>query len=147
MTNLGAPGATYAALLFFHASALVLWIGSIVATAIVLAASGVDARARGAVALRVYRSLAVPGFVVAFVAGAALLLQAPRHYLVEHHWMHAKLLFVLAVIGLHHVIGAKARKAEAGTLADPSSAAKLGWITLACAVAAVACVTLGPLVM
>ncbi len=127
---------TQLALLWLHVSGNIVWIGSILAVAVVLKADVADARARGALGERIYRLLAVPSFVLAFVCGTARLLMDTRYYLVEHHWMHAKLLFALAVIGVHHVIGARAKKLARGTVQDAGPTAMMGLIFAVSAVVA-----------
>jgi protoporphyrinogen IX oxidase len=124
------------ALLWLHVSGNIVWIGSILAVAAVLTANAGDARVRGAVGERIYRLLSVPSFVLAFVAGTARLLMDTRYYLVEHHWMHGKLLFALFAIGIHHVIGARAKKLARGTVQDAGPTAMMGAILAVSAVIA-----------
>jgi putative membrane protein len=104
-------------LVALHVTANVVWIGSILAVGRLLAAGEGDAKVRGILARRVYRSLAVPAFVTSFVAGAIRLALSPDYYFVATHFMHAKLLLALVVIALHHVIGGRAKKAAAGDTA------------------------------
>jgi putative membrane protein len=124
------------ALIWLHISGNVVWIGSILAVAAILTAGTGDPKLRGEIALRVYGLLSVPAFVLGFVGGTARLLLDPRYYLVEHHWMHGKLVFALAVIGLHHVIGARAKKLARGTVQDAGPTAIMAAILAASAVAA-----------
>ena len=124
------------ALIWLHVSGNLVWIGSILAVAAVLTAGAGDARVRGQVGERVYRLLAVPSFVLSFVCGTGRLLMDTRYYLVEHHWMHGKLLFALAAIGIHHVIGARAKKLSRGTVQDAGPTAMMGAIFVASAVIA-----------
>ncbi|HSC87497.1 MAG TPA: hypothetical protein VLC09_09520, partial [Polyangiaceae bacterium] len=65
-------------------------------------------------ALYLYRKLAAPAFALAFTFGAARLVMDLRGYFVVTHFMHGKLTLAVAVIGLHHVIGARAKKRAAG---------------------------------
>jgi protoporphyrinogen IX oxidase len=122
------------ALIWLHVSGNVVWIGSILAVGLVLAGGRGEAKLRGEVASDIYRRLAVPSFIVAFLAGAVKLLSEPSFYLKQHHWMHAKLPLALGVVALHHVIGARAKKTAAGTV---SEAGRAGALTLALAVCAV----------
>jgi putative membrane protein len=124
------------ALVWLHVTGNIVWIGSILSVAAVLTAKSGDPRVRGEIGERVYRHLAVPAFVLSFVAGAARLLMDPRYYLVEHHWMHGKLLFALVAIGVHHVIGGRAKKLARGTFTDAGPAAMMAAILAASAVIA-----------
>src|SRR6185437_4795897 len=112
-------------LIWLHVSGNLVWIGSILAVGAVMTTRSVeDPRARGRIAYDIYRRLAVPGFVIAFVCGAIRLGLDAKHYLRDSHWMHAKLLFALVVIALHHVIGARAKRLaghSAGHSADPAA--------------------------
>jgi len=128
--------ATQNALIWLHVSGNLVWIGSILAVAAVLTAPLGEARVRGEVGERVYKLLAVPSFVLSFVCGTARLLMDTRYYLVEHHWMHGKLLFALAVIGIHHVIGGRAKKLARGTVQDAGPTAMMSAIFAASAVIA-----------
>ena len=104
------------ALIWLHVSANLVWIGSILAVGAVMAARDAgDPKTRGRIASDIYRRLAVPSFVISFVCGAIRLGLDPKHYLKDSHWMHAKLLFALIVIALHHVIGARAKRLAQAT--------------------------------
>src|SRR5262245_4510543 len=103
------------ALTWLHVSGNIVWIGAILAVAVVILGPGAP-KDRGTIALGVYRRLAVPGFVVSFVCGASRLFLDPELYFKLTHWMHAKLSFALAVIGIHHVIGGRAKKLAQGTV-------------------------------
>jgi protoporphyrinogen IX oxidase len=120
-------------LIWLHVSGNIVWIGSILAVGAVLVSASAEAKVRGKLASDIYRRLAVPAFVVSFVAGMARLFSDPVYYLRLHHWMHAKLPLALAVIGLHHVIGARARKMSVGAVQEPGPA---GILSVALAVAA-----------
>ncbi|HVW25941.1 MAG TPA: CopD family protein [Polyangiaceae bacterium] len=110
-----------------HVAANVVWIGSILAVGRIIEVNEGDAKIRGALALKVYKGLAVPAFGVSFVAGVVRLLLNPDYYFVQTHFMHAKLLFALVVIGLHHVMGARAKKVANG---DGAAAAAVPALTL-----------------
>src|SRR5262245_12341591 len=114
------------ALIWLHVSGNIVWIGSILAVAVVLAGGKGEIRARGEIAYDIYRRLAVPSFIVSFLCGAFRLGLDLSYYLKLHHWMHAKLPLALAVIALHHVIGARARKMANGTVQDAGPAGILG---------------------
>src|SRR5262245_49017800 len=106
------------ALVWLHVSGNVVWIGSILAVAVALTSGSGTAKSRGEIGLRIYRLLSVPAFVLAFTTGTVHLLLDVSYYLSQHHWMHGKLLFAFAAIGLHHVIGARAKKLAAGSVQD-----------------------------
>lgn len=106
------------ALVWIHVTANVFWIGSIVAVGMLVCAESVDAKTRGSLAADLYRKLAAPAFAVSFLAGAARLFSDPAYYFKQTHFMHLKLLFVLIVIALHHVIGARAKKLASGQATD-----------------------------
>jgi putative membrane protein len=108
-------------LIALHVTANVVWIGSILAVGRVIESSEGDAKIRGALALQIYRGLSTPAFAVSFLAGVARLVQNLDYYFVATHFMHAKLLAAFAVIGLHHVMGARAKKVAGGTAAAASA--------------------------
>jgi putative membrane protein len=126
------------ALVALHILANVVWIGALMAIAIL------TARARlmtgtaqvGALARRLYLMLATPAFVVSFGAGLARLLMAAKVY-AHLPWMHAKLSFALGVIALHHIVGAKAKRVAAGDANAGRGAALLGFVAFVCAAGAV----------
>jgi len=122
------------ALIWLHVSGNVVWIGSILAVGLVLAGAKGDSKTRGAVASDIYRRLAVPAFIVSFLAGAIRLGLDIPYYLKQHHWMHGKLTLALVVIALHHVIGARARKMANGAVQEAGPA---GILSLVLAVAAI----------
>jgi len=101
----------------------VFWIGSIVATGLILAAKPATATERGELVLVVYRKLASPAFGLSFLTGIARLALSFDYYFKFTHFMHLKLTLGLAVIALHHVIGARAGRAARG---DAAAAAGVG---------------------
>jgi protoporphyrinogen IX oxidase len=106
------------ALIWLHVVGNIIWIGSIISVGLVLLSNKGEPKVRGAIALELYRRVAVPAFIVSIVCGGARLGLDINYYLVEHHWMHGKLVVALGVIGLHHVIGARAKRMAAGTVQD-----------------------------
>jgi putative membrane protein len=124
------------ALIWLHVSGNIVWIGSILAVAVVLVSGKGEPQVRGAIASDIYRRLAVPAFVISFVCGATRLGMDAKHYLKDTHWMHAKLPLALAVIALHHVIGARAKKTAAGTVQDAGSAGTLAVVLAVAAIGA-----------
>ena len=123
-------------LIWLHVVGNITWIGAILAVAAVLTGATGDARTRGEIGLRVYNHLAVPAFILSFVCGATRLALAPSYYLVQSHWMHPKLPAALVVIGLHHVLGARARKMAQGKVQEAGPAAKIAAILALMAAAA-----------
>lgn len=124
-------------LVWLHVTGNIVWIGAILAVGAILTSSVGDPKLRGELGLRVYQRLAVPAFVVSFVCGATRLAMNTSYYLVEHHWMHPKLAVALAVIGLHHVIGARAKKLARGTVQEAGATAILSTVLAVMAAAAV----------
>jgi protoporphyrinogen IX oxidase len=101
-----------------HVIANLVWIGSIVSVGVLLSTMPPEnSQAVGASARNIYLWISTPAFGVSFLFGLARLMQAPATYM-HLHWFHAKLTVVLAVIALHHVIGAKAKRAAAQQNAD-----------------------------
>jgi putative membrane protein len=123
------------ALKWLHVSGNLVWIGAIVAVGFLVATPISEPKTRGALALPIYTRLAVPAFVVSFVCGAVRLSMNVPYYLKEHHWMHPKLLFAVIAIGLHHVIGGRAKKLASGAVQDAGPA---GIMTVVLALSAVA---------
>lgn len=102
---------------WLHLSANILWIGAILSVALILMADKPDAKARGELAKGIYLKLATPGFVASFVFGLVRFMQDVSLY-GKLPWMHIKLTLALAVIGLHHVIGGRAKKMANGDVED-----------------------------
>jgi protoporphyrinogen IX oxidase len=101
--------------LALHMGANVVWVGALLAVVVVLSTRGEDEGARGRLAWRAYRTLALPGFVGSFVFGLIRLGFDWRYYLVTTHFMHLKLVLVVVAIVVHHLVGAKARRMAKGT--------------------------------
>jgi putative membrane protein len=123
-------------LTWLHVTGNLIWIGAILAVGLVLLSPQGDAKVRGELGKRIYLYAATPGFLVSFLFGMGRLLMDPKHYFVETHWMHGKLLFALIFIGLHHVIGARAKKMASGAVADAGPTRGLLIGMLVCAVGA-----------
>jgi putative membrane protein len=124
-------------LIALHVMSNLVWIGSIASVGwLTEAASRQSDPAVGKVVAelgyRLYRRAAVPAFVLSFAFGVGRLLLDPGTYM-RLHWFHGKLTFALAVIGLHHVIGAKARRTAAGSMQAGKSGAILVGALLVCA--------------
>jgi putative membrane protein len=128
-------------LLSLHVMANLVWIGSISCVGWLLAAAAKDGttatgRPLAEVALRIYRRIATPAFGTSFACGLAALALNASYYM-HAHWFHAKLTFALVVIALHHVLGAKAKRAASGDVQAGSSGAILTAALLASAFAVV----------
>ncbi|MDP9152427.1 MAG: CopD family protein [Myxococcota bacterium] len=121
-----------------HVTANVVWIGAILAVALLVGRARfmADVAEVGALARRVYSRLATPAFLVSFVAGVARIALAPAVY-AHLPWMHVKLTFALVVIALHHVIGARARRVANGDARAGSGVGVLATIALVGAAGAV----------
>lgn len=126
------------ALLFVHVLANVVWIGALLAVTRLVARASLtkDPAGVSGLARDVYMRLAVPAFLASFGAGLLRILLAPAAY-AHMPWFHAKLTFALVVIALHHVIGARARRAAAGTPGAAGGMSMLGAFTFAAAAGAV----------
>ena len=134
----------FATLVVLHVTANVVWIGSILAVAVVLAAPTAEATVRGKIGVELYGKLAMPAFVVSFVAGATRLALDLDYYFVQTKFMHGKLLLALVVIGLHHVIGGRAKKMASGKASEPGNVLVLSVILLLSAAGAIFLVLLKP---
>ena len=136
--------ALYQALVAAHVAANLVWIGSILSVALSLSSRAVDGRAAAQIAYELYRKLAIPAFVVSFVTALTRLLLSTQLYFVETKYMHGKLLFAVIVIGLHHVIGGRAKAVAAGRRSSPGPVGVLALLLLISAVAATLFVILKP---
>jgi protoporphyrinogen IX oxidase len=108
-------------LLALHVAANLVWIGSILAVAWLArqpAASSV------ALARSFYKQYANPAFIVSFTCGLVMVLLNSANYL-KAHWFHGKLTLAIAIIGLHHVIGAKVRRAAEAEHKEPQALTSL----------------------
>lgn len=132
--------------LVLHVLSNLVWIGSITAVGLLIAKSAaMEGAARAAVAggaRSIYRTLAAPAFGLSFIFGIALIAGNPGYF--KQPWFHAKLTAALIVIALHHVIGARAKRAEAGTLSGDGAARVLTLVLLVAAAGAVVAVVLKP---
>ncbi len=132
-------------LVAIHMMANVLWIGAIASVGwLTRHAATLDEPQRAPVARAayeiLYRRAAVPAFVVSFLSAVARVAQDPKVYF-SLHWFHAKLFFALVVIGLHHVLGARAKKAAGapgGSMQGVESSAILTGALLAASFLAIA---------
>lgn len=123
-------------LIWLHVVANIFWIGSIAAVALIAASETHEAKARGEIARAVYSKIANPAFIASFLFGAGRLFMDTAYYFKQTHFMHGKLLFAFLVIGLHHVIGARARKLANGDIDTAGKMAPLVAALFLCAAAA-----------
>jgi protoporphyrinogen IX oxidase len=128
-------------LVALHVFANTVWIGAIASVGWLLhsasrAADDARGSANATAAYQLYRTVATPAFVVSFLAGGARLASDAGAYM-SLHWFHGKLTAAIAVIALHHVLGARARRAASGSRQAGRSSAILPLATLACAFVAV----------
>ncbi|MEO8875508.1 MAG: CopD family protein [Polyangiaceae bacterium] len=125
-------------LVTIHVIANLVWIGSIVTVGTLLgvSAKAENPRAVAQIAAKIYVKLSTPAFVISFLFGLARLMLSASTYM-HLHWFHAKLTFAIAVIALHHVIGAKAKRAAKDdsprSMQSGKSSAILTSALLACA--------------
>jgi len=109
-----------------------LWVGSIVAVGALIAAKDSTVLvSRAGDARWIYRRLAAPAFVVAFVMGIACIFADPTHTVMKIPSMHVKLTLAAGVIALHHWIGASSRRIASGDRKTPMSSLPLVLLVLA----------------
>jgi putative membrane protein len=124
-------------LIALHVMSNLVWIGTITSVGwLTVAAAGQADPARGKLvaelAVALYKRGAVPAFIASFTFGVLRLAADPAAYM-QLHWFHGKLTCALAVIALHHIIGAKARKVAAGSMQAGKASAILVGALLVCA--------------
>jgi putative membrane protein len=137
-------GPLFKTLVALHVAANLVWIGAILSVALALVSPAGDGRVGAQIAYELYRRLAVPAFVVSFLAGISRLVLDLDLYFVQTKYMHGKLLFAAIVIGLHHVIGARAKGVATGRRSAPGPVGVLALLLLISAVAAALFVILKP---
>ncbi len=121
-----------------HLLANMVWIGSLLAVAVLAAHAPWTAEPAevGRLARRVHVRLAIPAFLASFAAGVGRIAMSPAAY-ARLHWFHAKLGFALVVIVLHHVLGARAKRLANGrneAAAGVDMIALLAFVCAGCAV-------------
>ena len=86
-----------------------------------------SAEARQALARleRIYlRGLADIGALLTILAGISLIMTRPSYYL-HAPWLHIKFLFVLFLIGLHGLVGVRAKRFATGKIAMQTGEARM----------------------
>lgn len=116
-----------------HVFSVIFWIGSITVVGWLLAnqasAPSADKGATAAeLALSLYRRVAAPAFVLAFALGLVAFAQNLAFYK-QAHWMHGKLTLALGVIALHHILGARAKRAANGSATNEATSRTSGMLT------------------
>ena len=137
-------GPLFKTLVALHVAANLVWIGAILSVALALVSRAGDGRVGAQIAYELYRRLAVPAFVVSFLAGVSRLVLDLDLYFVQTKNMHGKLFFAVIVIGLHHVIGGRAKAVATGRRSAPGPVGVLALLLLISAVAAALFVILKP---
>jgi putative membrane protein len=117
-------------LVVIHVFANLVWIGSIASAGFLLARAD-EEKAYASASAWLYQRIATPAFGISFLAGLGRFALEPSTYM-HAHWFHGKVTFALVVIALHHVIGARAKKARAGSMQRAKSGAILS-LALLCA--------------
>jgi protoporphyrinogen IX oxidase len=108
-------------LLALHVAANLVWIGSILAVAWL---ARQPAASSAKLARNLYKQYANPAFIVSFTGGVVMVLLNSANYM-KSHWFHGKFTVALAIIALHHVIGAKVRRAAEAEHKEPQSLTSL----------------------
>jgi putative membrane protein len=121
-------------LVFLHVAFNLVWIGAIAAVGVTLITTHGSSRDRGAIALALYRRLAVPAFLGSLMMGLMRLVLALDLYFVQTKFMHGKLLFAVGVIALHHALGGAAKRMASGKVEAAGHSGKLVVALLVCAV-------------
>jgi len=62
---------------------------------------------------RLYRFITLPAMTVSLILGAGLIFVSP--FFLQQGWLHAKLLFVVLLVGVTHMAGKWGRELQAGT--------------------------------
>lgn len=120
-------------LVTLHVAANMVWVGSLISSAVVALAAGGPTQAQAKLGRALYTRLAAPAFGVSFVLGAVRLGLDWNYYMVTTHFMHAKLALAFVAIVAHHWVGARLKRLCDATPAPDRS------LGLATAVFAIAC--------
>jgi putative membrane protein len=114
-----------------HLLGMALWVGGAAAAAFVAAAGSREGEGgRGAIAAarKAFGTLANPGMALAWLAGLSYLIPNFTTFYAKAGWMHGKLTLLLVLSALTGVLGARMRKAAAGT--KPGSPGLFGGLGL-----------------
>jgi putative membrane protein len=107
-------------LLVVHVLGFMLWVSGLLGAAgtLMLHAGETSGEARQALAnleRRWLRTMADPGALLTILAGIALIATNP-HYFLHAHWLALKMAFVLGLIGMHGMIGVRAKRFAEGRI-------------------------------
>lgn len=103
--------------LVFHIFGIVFWIGGLLIVTQVLAMHSTEESPEGRRAferleVKLLRGIAHPGAAIAVIAGIGILALEPAY--LRQHWLHAKLLLVLILIGLDLLVFRRAKQLNMG---------------------------------
>lgn len=116
-----------------HVVAVAVWVGSLLSAYVAARVTSGDDTTRHVIAYNLYKWLARPAFLVAFVLGVFRLGMDWRYYFVTTHFMHAKLSLALVAIVAHHFLGARLRSAKtAEAFRTPATTVALAVFALTC---------------
>ncbi|WP_444926586.1 protoporphyrinogen oxidase HemJ [Microbulbifer sp. TRSA002] len=104
----------------FHIIAMVCWFAALfyLPRLFVYHVDATDAVSRDRFSImerRLYRGIAIPSMLATVALGIWLYSLNPAYY-TSAGWMHAKLTFVVLLLGYHHICGAYVRKFARGTV-------------------------------
>lgn len=107
-------------LIAVHVMGVVLWVGSLLVAALVLAQHTQETAAEARTALaklgrKILRAIADPGATLAILAGIAIIWTNSGYYL-HARWLHLKLIFVLLLVGATVLFGVNTRRYAAGEI-------------------------------
>jgi len=116
-------------LLVLHILGVVLWVGGLLMASGTLMAQAEEnsAEARQVLARlgrRWLRAMADPGALLAILAGIALI-TTNSHYYLHARWLELKMVFVLGLIGMHGMIGVRAKRFAEGRIQLTRNEARL----------------------
>jgi putative membrane protein len=108
-------------LIAVHVTGVVMWVGSLLAVALVLAQhtqeTGAEARATLAkLERKILRAVSDPSATLAILAGIAIVWTNSGYYL-HARWLHLKLIFVLLLVGATVLLGINTKRYAAGEIA------------------------------
>jgi putative membrane protein len=107
-------------LIAVHVTGVVLWVGSLLAVALVLAQHTQETNAEARTALaklerKILRAAGDPGATIAILTGIALVWTNSGYYF-HARWLHLKLTFVLLLVGATVFLAISARRYAAGEI-------------------------------
>ncbi len=106
--------------LVVHILALVFWIGGLLIATTLLAQHTQETspevrQALGRLETKILRAMANPGALLSVLTGVLLISTNPSYYL-RAGWLHAKLVLVVVLIGLHWVVYSRTKAFVAGRI-------------------------------